>query len=173
MKSIRFYQVILFCMFAIMGIGSFFLDRNISPHTNHPYAKSFNFVLRYGYGVGAKNELHTFDGTFTRDMILDPPITVDLSLSDVDLERIYQKMLEIGLFDYPENVPPASDFGVTPCEEFYIRVQSNSEIKEVSWDATLMFGRNNGLKDLFESIMNALESNQVYRNLPSPRGGYI
>ncbi len=40
----------------------------------------FNIIFRYG--VGAKNELDTFNGTYTWDMVVDPSITVNLSLSN-------------------------------------------------------------------------------------------
>jgi hypothetical protein len=43
-------------------------------------------------GVGAKNELNTFDQTFTKDMVMDPSVTVKMKLSDNELNSIYQKI---------------------------------------------------------------------------------
>ena len=65
-----------------------------------PEAAGFN--LEFRYGVMAGNILDTFEGTYTKDMVTDLPITVELSLSDEEKETIYQKMVEIDFFDYPE-----------------------------------------------------------------------
>jgi len=48
-----------------------------------------DFNLIFKYGVTARNELNTFQGTYTKDMISDPSITVDLSLTEEELSRIY------------------------------------------------------------------------------------
>ncbi len=53
-----------------------------------------NFNLIFKYGIFAKNELNTFDGTYTKDMVQDPSITVELSLSEEELDSIYEKMAE-------------------------------------------------------------------------------
>ena len=54
--------------------------------------------------------LDTFKGTYTKDMVMDPSITVPLSLSEEEMDRIYQKMVEIDFFNYPDkfsvSVPP-------------------------------------------------------------------
>ena len=67
-----------------------------------PPPSQSNFNLIFQYGVGARNELNTFEGTYTKDMIMDPPITVNLTLSKEELDIIYQKMIEINFFGYPD-----------------------------------------------------------------------
>ena len=62
-----------------------------------PSPSSFNLIFKYG--VRARNELNTFNGTYTKDMVMDPSITVNLSLSKEELDRIYQKMIKIDFFD--------------------------------------------------------------------------
>ena len=49
-----------------------------------PGDSSFNLIFRYG--VGARNELNTFEGMYTKDMIMDPSITVNLTLSEEELK---------------------------------------------------------------------------------------
>ena len=93
-------------IFALMGC-------NAPP----PAQSGFNLIFRYG--VGARNELNTFKGTYTRDMVQDPSITIPLSLTKDDLDKIYQKMVEIDFFSYPDefsvSVPPGDSIGmVTP-----------------------------------------------------------
>jgi hypothetical protein len=60
-----------------------------------------NFAIRFEYGSCDANVLDTFNGTYTRDMIIEPKITIALQLSDSQVVAIYQKMIEIRFFDYP------------------------------------------------------------------------
>ena len=62
--------------------------------------------LVFAYGHGGKNVLDTAKGTFTKDMIADPPLTVGLRLTEAELERIAKKMAEIGFLAYPEVFEP-------------------------------------------------------------------
>ena len=56
---------------------------NISPAKgsadNTPQESDFNFIFKYG--VSGRNTLDTFKGTYTKDMVLDPAITIELTLS--------------------------------------------------------------------------------------------
>ena len=61
----------------------------------------YNILFKYGYSKAMINELNTFNGTYTKDLGTDPPITVEFRLTDEDIERIYQKMVEIDFFCYP------------------------------------------------------------------------
>jgi hypothetical protein len=40
--------------------------------------RDFNILLKYG--VGAKNELNTFDSTYTKDLVAWAPITITVPL---------------------------------------------------------------------------------------------
>ena len=145
-------------------------------NTSSPSPKNdFNFNLLFRYGVGAKNELNTFEGTYTKDMVLDPPITIKLTLSDAELEQIRQKMVEIGFFDYPENFPLRTDFEVTPRTDYYIRVENGSSVKEVSWNSNSMLENNvqDNLLQLVDLIRSVVEQKPEYKALPPARGGYL
>jgi hypothetical protein len=134
-----------------------------------------DFSLIFRYGVGAKNVLDTFNGTYTRDMVIDPPVTVNLSLSNEELQNIYQKMIEISFFSYPENVPPRPNLTVYPHQDYYVKVQCDSKTKEVSWSYESMFEQDfgDGLTQLVNCITHTIESREEYRKLPTPNAGYI
>jgi hypothetical protein len=65
-----------------------------------PQKSGFNFIFKYG--VTGRNTLDTFQGTFTKDMIMDAAITIDLTLTAEEMDSVYQKMLGIDLFSYPD-----------------------------------------------------------------------
>ena len=139
-----------------------------------------NFNLIFKYGVGARNELNTFDGTYTKDMIMDPPITVNLSLSREELDRIYHKMIEINFFGYPDefsvSIPPGQSVGmVTPYCSYYFRVEYNSKVKELWWEDNIINQDEKAekLRELIKLIKDIIESKEEYKKLPSPSSGYL
>ena len=142
--------------------------------------KASNFNLIFKYGVGAQNELNTFEGTYTKDMIMDPPITVKLHLSQEELDRIYQKMVEIDFFSYPDkffvSVPPGEVVGmVTPFLSYYFKVEYDSKTKELWWEDEIIKEDEKAekLRELIKFIRDIIESKEEYKKLPSPRGGYL
>ncbi len=96
-----------------------------------PGEPGFNLIFKYG--VMAKNELDTFKGAYTKDMIINPSIMVPLSLSEEEMDRIYQKMVEIDFFNYPDKfsvtIPPGEPTSiVTPNASYYFKVEYNSSV---------------------------------------------
>jgi hypothetical protein len=146
---------------------------------NHkPGESSFNMIFKYG--VQARNILDTFEGTYTKDMVMDPPITVEMSLSEEEIDRIYQKMVEINFFDYPDkfsvSVPPGELVGtVTPNMSYYFKVEHDSGLKELWWDDKIINEDEQAdkLRELIALIRDIIESKEEYKELPQPSSGYI
>jgi hypothetical protein len=143
-----------------------------------PEKPSLNLIFKYG--VTAKNELDTFKGKFTKDMITDPSITIELSLSEQEMESIHQKMVEIDFFNYPDrfevNVLPGELTGmVTPYSTYYFKVEYNSQVKELWWgdEITNPDQKAEKLRELIMLIRNIVESKEEYKKLPEPRSGYL
>lgn len=131
-----------------------------------------DFKMIFKYGVQQKNELNTFNGVYTKDMILDPSITAALSLSQEELDNIYNKMIEINFFDYPDKF--SFKQVVIPYSRYYFKVQHNGQIKELSWDEKIVLDdkRADKLRELISYIMNVIQSKEEYKNLPPAKGGY-
>ena len=139
-----------------------------------------NFNLIFKYGVGAKNILDTFQGTYTKDMVIDPSITVELALSEAEKDIIYQRMIEIDFFNYPDkfsvSVTPGESFGIlTPYPSYYFKVEYNSQVKELWWDdeITNPDEKADRLRELIKLIRDIVESKEEYKKLPEPRSGYL
>jgi hypothetical protein len=136
--------------------------------------------LEFRYGVMAGNILNTFEGTYTKDMVTDPPITVELSLSEDEKDIIYQKMVEIDFFSYPDefsvDVPPDGIIGkVTPYSSYYFRVEHDSQIKELRWDdeITNTDEKADRLRELITLIRSIIETKEEYKSLPEPTSAYL
>ena len=140
----------------------------------------YNILFKYGYSKAMRNELNTFNGTYTKDMGKDSPITIDFSLSDEDMDRIYQKMVEIDFFCYPEKfVIPIPDGEVVSATstylQYYFRVECDKKVKIVQWkDYILKKNEDAGqLRRLIRLIRNIVESKEECRDLPSFEGFII
>ena len=137
---------------------------------NTPAGGPTNFNLVFKYGVGAKNELNTFEQTYTRDMVKDPPVTIKFKLSDSDLAGINQKISDLKLFDISQ--PTDGNMMVTPCSGYSLKVQIGSDEKEMSW-SNCRGKINDKLQQFTEYIISIIESKEDYKKLPTPRGGYL
>lgn len=140
-----------------------------------------DFNLIFKFGVGAQNELNTLDQTFTKDMIVDSNITVTLSLSKEELDTIYQKMIEIDFFSYPDTfaiyVAPGETRGIqSTYSSYYFKVEYDSKIKELWWEDEIVEpidDKAEKLRELITLIRGLIYSKEAYKKLPRPRGGYI
>ena len=138
----------------------------------------FNFIFRYG--VTAKNEIDTFHDKFTKDMVNAPSITINLSLTKEDMDSIYQKMVEIDFFNYPEEFKVTVPEGeltrlVTPYSSYYFSVEKGAIFKELKWEDEIMNQdeKADRLRELTSLIRDIIESRPEYQVLPEPSGGYL
>jgi hypothetical protein len=145
-----------------------------------PPADVSSFNLIFKYGVTAKNELNTFERTYTKDMVMDPSITVELSLTEAELDRIYQKMVEIDFFDYPDEFSVPVEEGelvtiVTPYSSYYFKVEYDSAVKELRWEDEIVNPDEKAerLRELIQLIRDIIESKEEYKELPAPTSGYM
>ena len=138
----------------------------------------FNFIFKYG--VTGRNTLDTFQGTFTKDMVMDAPVTIELTLSGEEMDSIYQKMVEIDFFNYPDKFSvsvPAGELKteVTPYSTYFFRVTYGSQTKELLWHdkITNPDEKAGKLRELINFIRNIIESREEYKQLPEASGGYL
>jgi len=134
-----------------------------------------DFELLFRYGVGAKNELNTFNGTYTKDMVIDPSITIDLTLTVAEKWQIMNKINSIDFFNLPSSFPINPHMWVTPQTDYYLKVQNGSETNEVSWNANSLIEDNieKNLEQLITYLLEIIENKAVYKALPIPRAGYV
>ncbi len=135
------------------------------------------------------DELNTFNQTYSRT-VGDEITTIEVSLSDEELEKIYQKIINIGALNYSQEIldscDPEMPIGITDIyylmvrthgaikinEEKNIKKRPLHDIKEI--DTYFVWGKYSGdckmMKEGFESLKNVIEdiiSNQEgYNTLP-------
>ena len=154
----------------VIGILVLYEPRNTLAPGN-PVLEEGGVEIVFRYGVGAINELNTIEGTFTRDMVVDPPITIPLNISENVKSDIYQKALDLDVFNISTE-PLDENVYVTPCSSYYIRINTPSEENEAVWDSCR--------GDVAEPLINfsnyliqTIQSQEEYKALPTPNGGYM
>jgi|GEM_PF-1286150 len=132
-------------------------------------SETLNFIFRYG--VGAKNELNTFSQTYTKDMVMDSPITVSLKLTNEEITDVYKKINDLKLFDIKKEATETNT-RVTPCSSYYLKVQSSYPQIGLAWDSCQ--GKiNDKLQEFTDYIIKIIESKEEYKALPTPKGAYL
>jgi hypothetical protein len=133
------------------------------------YPRDFNFV--FNYGVQNKNQLDTFNNTYTKDLIQNGTKKIRFRLTEEEKEIIYKKMNEIDLFSYPKY-----NEGMTfePTSGFHFVVQHNGEKQTIAWNGGI---RENPTDQKFGSlvrlVIEIIESHKEYKALPQAEGGYL
>ena len=167
-------------VFLLAGVLALVASFSGMAGCDEPRTEVSGFNLVFKYGITARNALDTLEGTYTKDMVADPPVTIELSLSENEKEDIYKKMVEIEFFNYPDefsvSVPPGELTGiVTPYNSYYFKVEYDSRIKELLWDdeITNQDEQADRLRDLVMFIRNIIESKEEYKELPEPTSAYL
>lgn len=140
------------------------------------FATTSNIIFRYGI-AGAKhmNELNSFKGIFTKDMVNKAPIKTKLDLTQLELDTIYQKMVEIDFFAYPRSFQPKPEGDVigdvTPVSIYYLEYKDETRTKIVQWNNALSVPEDiqyQNLKELAHLIFEIIQAKPEYQDLPEP-----
>ena len=138
--------------------------------------KDFNFILKYG--IGAKNEIDTFNGTSTKDLIAAGNTTIDLELTASELSAIEKQMREINILNYPEKFEPDPSRYVTPNITYYLIINMDGKTKKIQWEDYNCYGewlqpvKATQLRNVFKNVIMTIEQKEEYKKLPQAVGGY-
>jgi hypothetical protein len=135
-----------------------------------------DFGFLAAFGVDGKMVLDTFAGTFHKDMVLpqNTTSTAGLSLTPGQLQEAYSRLLALDVLSYPADSIPNQNGGVTPNEEYYLRLKAGGIEKEIRWNDTTLSDDHAAvaLRDWFKWLQEEIYATPEYRALPDFRGGY-
>ena len=144
-----------------------------------------DFAFLACYGVGAENQIDTFKGTFTKDIVSDskPNPTAELRLTADELDRLYGDLVRMHILEYPSQFPAAEDrdpkdgvmVEVTPSLTYLLRIRAAGTEKLISWDddENLMTPRAVALRAWFDELQNIIQSKPEYKAMPPAEAGYL
>ena len=175
-------SLLLFLLFLSMGLlgcqqsdEEEELNNGVSQLTPINMPNDFNFSIQFG--VQKKNEINTFKGTVTKDLIADGTATTELVLTEDEMKTIYMKMQEINIAE-TKNFTPKSRFGTVCMKEPYEEDEWNIIIngKTITHSISGEYcDPTNDAKQLIELrnyVFDIIKSKVEYKSLPESNGGY-
>lgn len=137
-----------------------------------------DFHFKMSYGVGSKNEIDTFQGVYTKDLVLDGVAQIELVFTNEERDRIYEEMKKIDLLVRSKKVTnqdkDGSYCGSDPVEATIISMVVNGKTHEVSWTTdncqTQDLLELEGFVDFIHEKL--IVTKKEYQKLPSETGGY-
>jgi hypothetical protein len=133
------------------------------------------FHFRLSFGVQMKNVIDTFNGTFTKDLVIDPPYTAPFHLSEQHMLTILTEMERINVFAYPDIFEEESNMRITPFNTYKLEIEYKGISKTIYWeDENLSQSeRTVKLRGLIKMIEGIVYYQDEYKAMPTPHGGYI
>jgi len=127
------------------------------------------------------DKLDAFAGEFTQDRVVEPPITIPLTLTDEQMEIIYQKMVEIKIDQYPKEFKISKPlFGeyVLLSTAYYYSIQiENSDLNiSTRWVDNVVqpaSEKADRLRAFFQAIIEMIKGHPNYIQFPETSFGCI
>ncbi|WP_277585235.1 hypothetical protein [Psychrobacillus antarcticus] len=155
------------------------VSKNItnSPTKNMPKDMPSDFDFSIQFGVQKKNEINTFEGTVTKDLIADGTATTEVILTEEEMKDIYKKMQEINIVETKEFTPEPINGMLCkqqPYEKDKWEIIINGEtIKHlISGEDCEPTNDAKQLIELRNYVFNIIKSKGEYKSLPESNGGY-
>lgn len=158
--------------------GSDAPDSSIAPHTpvtgQMPVTMPPDFAFSVRFGITGKNEINTFNGTVTKDLVVKGTAQAELVLTDSELADIYARLRTINIYRELNLEPDTRNCVQTPFDEEHWQIRLDGEERSFYWDeenceitadAKLM-------KELRSYIFELVKSRPAYLGLPEAVGGY-
>lgn len=189
MSRLRLSPLLVLAVFAAQACDPFTIDnRDPTPvieestakaEPQAPGAPESDFGFRFERGACFSDVLDTFEGTFTKDLVPDPPVTIPLRMSSEQMQAVYAKMVEMDFFGYPAVfaiATPTSGLMTiqTPAERYRIVVTSGGASKTLEWVDEIVDPTSreaDDLRALFDMIEGMITASPQYQQLPERSGG--
>ena len=145
-----------------------------SVHHPLPEEMPEDFGFAVQFGIWSRNEINTFEGSFTKDLISAGTITTDLTFTEQEMDFIYGQMKEITIADTKQLIPEPIGCAMEPYGEDEWVILINGETIKHSVSETYCEPTHDAqqLIDLRETIFDLIKKKDVYKELPEAVGGY-
>jgi hypothetical protein len=158
----------------IMALSIMMTSCDHPSPTECPLEPDENFAILFAYGSCAVDIMDTFNLTFTKEITPESDVSGHFELSREEMKSIYQKMVEINFFNYPDkfSVPISKNDvvgSVSPAMGYRIIVRNGETMKYLFWSDSIIDPTSeeaDHLRELFQLIINIIEEKPAYKELP-------
>ncbi|QFF99032.1 hypothetical protein PB01_09450 [Psychrobacillus glaciei] len=154
-----------------------FIRSNESTVQTMPEDMPNDFGFSIQFGMGKKNEINTFEGTVTKDLITDGITTAAVTFTDEEMNEIYEKMKELNIIETKKIIPEPID-GTNciqePHEEDEWKITINGETISHTVSGAYCEPTNDAkqLIELRNYVFSIIRSKEEYIELPESKGRY-
>ncbi|MHA6530633.1 hypothetical protein [Paenibacillus sp. BAC0078] len=145
-----------------------------APAVVMPEQKPEDFAFSVRYGVTAKNEINTYSGTVTKDLITNGTATANLKLTDAEMTDIYKRMRDLDVLGDLKLEVEDKACAQVPYEEEHWLIQINGGQRALDWseEHCQITSDARKLKELRNVVVELVKSRSEYQALPEAEGGY-
>jgi hypothetical protein len=162
------------------GVRVWYSDNQDQIETTIDTTES-NIIFRYGISGGKHpNELDTFKGIFTKDMVNKDPVTTKLDLTQEEMDTIHRMIVEIDFFSYPTALHRKLEGDIYSSSSSFmvysIEYHNGTGRKFVYWTSQYTPPKDlhyQNLKELANLIIEIIQAKPEYQKLPKPTAGYV
>ncbi|HEX9658125.1 MAG TPA: hypothetical protein VGB89_14555 [Bacteroidota bacterium] len=162
------HQLVVFGLVFYSQVLFIRCDLGDSPQPDPQFVK-----IQFQYSFS--DMIDTFNGTLTKDLILDGSVTIPFWLTTSEQESLLEELDRADFFNLPDTLLsiPGVALEPNPSPDF-LRVVANGKNKVVIWSYPIDLATANGqsVMRLSTAIRNIVESKPEYKQLPPARGGY-
>ncbi|MDF9840580.1 hypothetical protein M2105_001579 [Paenibacillus sp. PastF-1] len=153
-------------------------DSSTTSHTSvtgqMPETMPADFAFSVRFGITGKNEINTFNGTVTKDLVVKGTAQAELVLTDSEMADIYARLRTINIYRELKLEPDMKNCAKTPFGEEHWQIRLDGEERSFYWDEENceITADAEQLKELRSYIFELVKSKPAYLELPEAVGGY-
>ena len=132
--------------------------------------------VRIQLNYGFRNAVNTFEGTLTKDLIMDGSITVPFWFATAEQQLIVAELERAGFYDLPDTIHPMAGVSVDPNPgPIVLRVGGDRPEKTVVlfYPPDRTGGSADVIEELGQVIWSIVQATPEYKQLPPVRGAYL
>lgn len=153
-------------------------DSSPTPHTSvnvqMPETMPADFAFSVRFGITGKNEINTFNGMVTKDLVVKGTAQAELVFTDSEMADIYARLRTINIYRELKLQPDMKNCAMTPFGEEHWQIRLDGEERSFYWDEENceITADAEQLKELRSYIFELVKSKPAYLKLPEAVGGY-
>lgn len=105
------------------GLGYVLLNQQ----NKMPETMPADFAFSIKFGITSKNEINTFTGTVTKDLVAKGTATSMISFTKEEMELFYAKIREFNVLEPKRLIPKVKKGEITPYSEDYWKIRLNGD----------------------------------------------
>lgn len=167
----KFFAFVFLALFLIgSGLGYVLMNQQ----NKMPETMPADFAFSIKFGITSKNEINTFTGTVTKDLVAKGTATTTIAFTKEEMEEIYEKMREFNVLEPKKLIPLVKRGEKTPYSEDFWSIRLNGQTIDFYWTDRYIGTTRDGeeLSQLREFIFEIVKNKEEYKKLPEAEGGY-